>query len=148
MDIVVTYNKKQKLSFGEKISSVKDGYTTWWNFGKKPKLVYGDKIFVCYKDKIRGYFEVERLETTRNFFLISQNIISDDDWNDLMEYVANMKQIPRGYNPYQESWVRKKYGWSLRKVNAQAHLIDWKKIKAIQMKGFRGFRIRRFEYEE
>ncbi len=143
-DIVVTYDRKQKLSFGQKIKEIMSGNRdVWWNFGRIPKLESLDRIYVSYKNKIRGYFTVDYLETEREEFLISENLISDEDLDDLNAYWDNQVQIPKGINPLQDGWIRKKYGWSLRKVNGQAHLQNWTKIPAIHYPGFQGYRKRK-----
>lgn len=142
-DIVVTYNKKQKLSFGSKIKEVMSGNRdVWWNFGRIPKLENLDRIYISYKNKIRGYFTVDYMETERKEFLISENLISEEDLDAIYAYGDNLVQIPKGWNPLQDGWIRKRYGWTLRKIHAQAHLQNWTKISAIHYPGFRGYRKR------
>ena len=124
-DIVVTLPKGNMGHLYEKIDATKEDELTWWDMKRQPNRFNDDeKVFVVCAGKVRGFFTVAYI---------------------------------RHHFPYAVPYAAQKIGY-LHEIYYEIPIDDdeteiriffdeWTAIKPIKMKGFQGFRYRKFQWE-
>jgi len=125
MDIVVTLPKGNLDHLNEKILAAEEERLVWWDMKREPNQFSSeDKVFIVCAGKLHGYFTVDY--TIHNYDYTAA-------------YVAPKISIFR--QEYHRIPIDDK-------IEFRIFFDEWFPVKPIEMRGFQGFRYRKFEWEE
>lgn len=124
MDIVVTLPKGDLNHLNEKILAAEEERIVWWDMKREPKQFSSERVFVVCAGKVRGYFTVD--------------------------YIIHNYDYTAAYAAPKISIFRQEYHKIPidDEVEIRIFFDEWVPINPIEMKGFQGFRYRKFDYKE
>jgi len=119
---VVTLPKGDMKHLQEKIEALGDSWS-WWDMKREPKdFTDSDNVFIVCAGKVHGYFTVN-------------HILHEGDYENAKAILKTTLDMINAVGIPMGDWIRIVFR-------------SWIPILKIPMKGFQGFRYRKFNYKE